>query len=170
MKVHWSSTFVMLTRAESRRKVILISLHKLFLPVVQAVDEFVYELGYKETNLEKRRKIATLTLNEGEWTRVRLFCNLLQVSPLRYINSEANNMVWASLQHADDAQGAFSSASMLTLHNALPTLERLHAAWEKASSKPRYLHFARALNAGMDKLNSYYQRSAESDAHIMAMG
>jgi hypothetical protein len=79
-------------------------------------------------------------------------------------------MVWASLQHADDAQGAFSSASMPMLHSALLTLERLHAAWEKASSKPRYLHFVQALNAGMNKLNLYYQCSAESDAHIMAMG
>lgn len=52
---------------------------------MQAVDEFVYELGYKETNIEKRRKIDALTLKEGEWTRVRLFCNLLQVRPLQYV-------------------------------------------------------------------------------------
>ena len=31
-------------------------------------------------------------------------------------------------------------------------------------------NFVPALSAGMDKLNSYYQQSAESDAHIMAMG
>lgn len=87
MKVHWSSMFVMLTRAESRQKVVVIfiSLHKSFLLVMQAVDEFVYELGYKETNIEKRRKIDALTLKEGEWTRVRLFCNLLQVRPLQYV-------------------------------------------------------------------------------------
>lgn len=74
------------------------------------------------------------------------------------------------LQHADDAQQAFSSASVPTLQNVLPALERMHAAWEKASSKPRYSSFKPALNAGMEKLDEYYQRSAASDAHIMAMG
>jgi hypothetical protein len=76
----------------------------------------------------------------------------------------------ALIQHADDAQQAFSSSSTPTLHNALPTLEKLHARWMKASLKPRYSHFVLALEAGMTKLNAYYQRSAESDAHIMAMG
>ena len=46
----------------------------------------------------------------------------------------------------------------------------MHAGWKKASSKRRYAHFIPALTAGMDKLNNYYQRSAASDAHIMAMG
>ena len=74
------------------------------------------------------------------------------------------------IQHADDAQQAFSSASVPTLHNALPTLEKLHAAWQKASDKRRYSCFIRALEAGMAKLDTYYKRLAESDAHIMAMG
>ena len=52
---------------------------------VQAVDEFIYELGLKESNIEKRRKIDSLALHEDEWTRVRLFCNLLQVSSVIYI-------------------------------------------------------------------------------------
>jgi len=76
----------------------------------------------------------------------------------------------ALLQHADNAQQAFSSSSTPTLQNALPALERMHVAWEKASSKPHYSCFKPALNAGMEKLNKYYQRSAASDAHIMAMG
>jgi hypothetical protein len=52
----------------------------------------------------------------------------------------------------------------------------LYADWEKATSsgserkKKRYEEFFPALSAGMAKLNSYYQRSADSDAHIMAMG
>jgi hypothetical protein len=43
------------------------------------VNDFVYELGLKETQSEKRRKIADLTLHEDEWDRVRLVCNLLGV-------------------------------------------------------------------------------------------
>ena len=74
------------------------------------------------------------------------------------------------MQHASDAQQAFSSSSTPTLQNALPALEKMHAAWKKASSKGRYSYFVPALHAGMVKLDQYYQRSAESDAHIMAMG
>ena len=43
-------------------------------------------------------------------------------------------------------------------------------AWEKASSKPHYVFLVPALEAGMAKLDQYYQHSAKSDAHIMAMG
>jgi hypothetical protein len=48
----------------------------------------------------------------------------------------------------------------------LPSLEKMHASWEKA----RYKSFVLALSAGMAKLDEYYQQSAESDVHIMAMG
>jgi ABC-type cobalamin transport system ATPase subunit len=84
MKVRWSSTFIMLTRAESRRQVcathtdlycILTSCS-----IGQAIDEFVLELGLKESNSEKQRKITSLALTSEEWSRVRLFCNILQVT------------------------------------------------------------------------------------------
>ena len=58
----------------------------------------------------------------------------------------------------------------MTLHNALPALERLYAEWEKASNKARYKKFKSALIAGMAKLNEYYQRSGAFDAHLLAMG
>ena len=73
-------------------------------------------------------------------------------------------------QHVDEAQQAFSSASTPTLQNALPALEKLHAAWEKASSKQHYAPYILALTAGITKLDEYYQCTAASDAHIMAMG
>ena len=64
----------------------------------------------------------------------------------------------------------FSSASTPSLHNVLLALERLHAVWEKASSKSWYLSFVPALNVGMAKLNQYYGHSSKLDAHILAMG
>ena len=67
-------------------------------------------------------------------------------------------------------QQAFSAAAIPTLQHALPAIEKLYASWEKASMKTRYESFVPALAAGMAKFNTYYQRSAESDAHIMAMG
>ncbi len=64
----------------------------------------------------------------------------------------------------------FSAASTPTLQLALPAIEGLYASWEKASTKTRYKDFVPALTARMAKLNAYYERSADSDAHIMAMG
>jgi hypothetical protein len=52
----------------------------------------------------------------------------------------------------------------------LPTIEKLYLTWERASAKLRYNIFVPAITAAMDKLNKYYRLSAESDAHIMAMG
>lgn len=57
-----------------------------------------------------------------------------------------------------------------TLHNALPAIEILHAAWTKAAAKHKYHAFAEALEAATEKLDEYYQKTAASDAHIMAMG
>ena len=74
------------------------------------------------------------------------------------------------LQHADRAQQAFSAAARPSLHRALPAIEMMYAQWDKTSSKPRYHSFVPALQAGMGKLNEYYQRTAASDAHIIAMG
>jgi hypothetical protein len=82
MKVQWSLTYIMLTRAESQRVVILFfmsAVWSLILNVLQTVDEFVYELRLRETSPEKKRKIAALALDEQEWTRVCLFSNILQV-------------------------------------------------------------------------------------------
>jgi hypothetical protein len=56
------------------------------------------------------------------------------------------------------------------LQNALPALEKLHTAWDKAAIKPCYAPFVPALDAGMEKLDEYYQHTAAFDAHIMAMG
>jgi hypothetical protein len=71
----------MLYRAQSRREVSAPPCLFLLLTNVlhQAVDKFILGLGVKEASAEKRRKIAALTLHDDEWTRVRLFCNILQV-------------------------------------------------------------------------------------------
>ncbi|KAH9063531.1 hypothetical protein EDB87DRAFT_199265 [Lactarius vividus] len=124
----------MLIRAESRR---------------QAVDEFIGELKLKEADTEKRCKLAALALDEEEWTRVRLLCNILQ--------------------HADRALHTFSTGSRPTLHTVLPALEKLIAEWQKASGKPRYETFVSALTAGVVELDEYYKCSGPSDAHLMVM-
>ena len=134
---------------------------------LQETAQFVYQLSMKETNHEKHLKLGNLTLSPEEWTRVRYLTNLLDVSyPIFCSISVSNN----PYKHANIAQQAFSAAARPTLHNALPAIEKLYSAWEKASEKPRYAQFKPALNAAMEKLNEYYERTADSDAHIIAMG
>ena len=48
---------------------------------LKAVDKLIMGVGLKETNADKCRKLSALVLHAEEWTQVRLFCNLLQVSP-----------------------------------------------------------------------------------------
>lgn len=72
-------------------------------------------------------------------------------------------------QHADKAQQAFSSVRVPTLFNAIPAIESLHAAWDNRSKKSKYAPFHPALEAASEKLNDYYEKTADSDAHVFAM-
>ena len=73
------------------------------------------------------------------------------------------------VQHADNAQQAFSSDKGSTLHLALPALEALHKAWTKRAKRVKYIDFVPALNAGLAKIAEYYDRTADSDAYTFAM-
>ena len=68
------------------------------------------------------------------------------------------------------AQQAFSADRSPSLHDALPAIEALHAAWSKRSVKEKYSPFGGALDAASAKLDEYYTKTAASDAHVMAMG
>ena len=71
-------------------------------------------------------------------------------------------------QTAEKAQQAFSSSTIPTLGNAVPALEKLYMTWEKQQDQPESAPFQDAIDAAMAKINEYYVKSAESDAHIMA--
>lgn len=73
------------------------------------------------------------------------------------------------LQHPEQCQQAFSSETSPTLWSAIPAIERLHSAWTKARKNPNYQPFHEALDAGLTKLEGYYEKTADSDAHIIAM-
>lgn len=134
--------------------------------IYQSVTTFVYEMGYKEENVEKRRKIDALSLSDAEWGRVEVFEKLLNVrisflSKILYILFQR--------QTADKAQQAFSSSTLPTLCNAVPALEKLYTTWESQRKEPTSVPFETAVTAGMEKINEYYVKTAESDSHIMAM-
>ena len=103
------------------------------------------------------------------WWRVDVSLTVLQYTPGVWLF----DIIWYPTdwwQHTNNAQQAFSAASIPTLQNALPSLEKLYTSWERAASKSCYKSFVPALTAGMEKLNTYYQWSVELDMHIMAMG
>ncbi|EDR00881.1 uncharacterized protein LACBIDRAFT_312828 [Laccaria bicolor S238N-H82] len=62
MKVRWSSTYNMLSRALQLR---------------EYIKDFIYETGREEPDLEKRAKIDKLILSDDEWTLVKLVVELL---------------------------------------------------------------------------------------------
>ncbi|KAF9034074.1 hypothetical protein BJ165DRAFT_745549 [Panaeolus papilionaceus] len=45
----------------------------------------------------------------------------------------------------------------------------MYSSWEKASLLKCYAPFRPAIEAAMEKIEEYYERTAESDAHIIAM-
>ena len=55
------------------------------------------------------------------------------------------------------------------LHAALPALEALHKTWSAQKMAAKYSNFYDGLTAGLDKVAKYYDRTADSDAHIVAM-
>jgi hypothetical protein len=134
---------------------------------MKAVDVFVYELGVKTEDLAKRQKIDALKLTKDEWRRVRAFRSLLSVHI--FLSFSCSLCLRGVAQHADTAQKAFSSESIPAMSNALPAIERLHAEWSERLEKVDYIPFAQALRAGLKKIEEYYQKTADSDAHIIAM-
>ena len=103
--------------------------------------------------------------SDAEWDHVGMFCALLSVS----LSNVCLAVTHMCCQHTDKAQQAFSSAQTPTLFNTIPAIETLHAAWASRVEKFKYRSFKDALNAAMVKLNEYYQKTADSDAHILAM-
>jgi hypothetical protein len=76
------------------------------------------------------------------------------------------------LQHADNAQQAFSSDNVSTLNHAIPALEALYNAWASRVrvEHSKYTPFAAALNVACKTIDTYYEKTTDSPAYIMAMG
>lgn len=49
------------------------------LTLLEYINTFVYEVGLREGNLAKRKKIDELRLSTAEWDCVKLFTSLLAV-------------------------------------------------------------------------------------------
>ncbi|KAG6862803.1 hypothetical protein C0991_010099, partial [Blastosporella zonata] len=69
----------------------------------------------------------------------------------------------------DCAQQAFSAENVPTLHNGIPALEALHAAWSSLRSREKYSEFYNALDAGLAKIKNYYDKLTDSCALTFVM-
>ncbi|KAI5990906.1 hypothetical protein EDD15DRAFT_2169791 [Pisolithus albus] len=123
-----------------RRLVLHLTVSSNALMTLQDVDRFVRHISLQERDADKRRKIMELELMDAEWER-----------------------------YAEKAQHAFSTEQGPTLHTALPALEALHKAWSSRKDSAKYVDFSSGLEASLTKVNEYYEQTATSDAHIMAM-
>ena len=133
--------------------------------IQQHIDTFINELRWEETDTSKRDKIHALKMDRNEWANVTIFLSLLAVC------IKAVNLSHLTVQqHADNAQQAFSSEHVSTLHLSIPALEALHRAWSSRAARPKYARFATALNAACDKIDGYYEKTTNSSAYIMTMG
>ena len=132
---------------------------------LQHIDTLIDKLRWEEADSSKHDKIRTLKLDEDEWQNVSTFLSLLAICTHNY-SSLTYLMIW---KHADNAQQAFLSEQVSTLHLAIPALEALHRAWSSRASRPKYAWFAPALDAACNKIDNYYEKTTESPAYIMAM-
>jgi len=66
-------------------------------------------------------------------------------------------------------QQAFSAVKAPSLYNALPAVKALYAAWTNCAKKEKYAIFEPALDTAISKLEEYYMKTANSDAHIIVM-
>jgi hypothetical protein len=73
------------------------------------------------------------------------------------------------VQVTEYAQQSFSSDCGPATHLALPALEPLHKAWHTRSTKVEYMDFWPALEAGINKIAGYYEKTADSDIVLLQL-
>ncbi|TFY55616.1 hypothetical protein EVJ58_g8133 [Rhodofomes roseus] len=102
------------------------------------VEQFMTEISRKAKEAA-RLKLLSLIPTPEEWRRVKLFQKILQIS--------------------DRCQQKFSSETNPALHLALPALEELHSEWSRLLQDSTYAHFASGLQAGINKIAEYYDKT-----------
>ncbi|EJF60759.1 hypothetical protein DICSQDRAFT_170902 [Dichomitus squalens LYAD-421 SS1] len=82
---------------------------------------------------------------------------------------ERVNLCGKILEDANSYHQICSTTRSPTLHQVIPTIERLVSKWEKKSQDPDYGLFHDALKAGLSKLDKYYKRLNNADVYILAL-
>ncbi|KIK47782.1 hypothetical protein CY34DRAFT_8650 [Suillus luteus UH-Slu-Lm8-n1] len=98
IKVRWSSTYIMLNRAEMNK---------------EHIDMFVYEMGRQERDLARCVKIDFLQLSNVEWTHVRQFADLLLYADVaqQAFSSERGSTLHLAIPALETLHKAWSSCT-----------------------------------------------------------
>ncbi|KAG6895056.1 hypothetical protein C0992_003343 [Termitomyces sp. T32_za158] len=125
------------------------------------------ELEAHERSSSKRKEIwRTIQTKAGVTKPVQLILDMKVrwSSMFRMLDRVDKNK-----DHANNAQQAFLSDQVPTLHLAIPALEALHRAWSSHASRIKYTVFSTSLQAACQKIDDYYEKTTNSPAYIMAM-
>lgn len=125
-------------------------------------------MASEETSADKQQALLKLQVSDAEWERVAEVLRILKVRLLAF--SFIERLLMRFIQHAESAQHSFSSETEPTLSAALPALEKLHNSWTSMSTKPKYERYHEALNAGISKIATYYNKTSSVDAYNLTMG
>ena len=116
---------------------------------------------------EKKLKLMNLTPSETDWRYVKHFTGILNVSS---VCIGPHYALPSSIQVPDSVQQSFSAEKFPSLHKVLPALEAVHSEWSKMAGLSKFDRFKPALQAGITKIETYYERTSFSSAYIFSMG
>ncbi|KAF5318361.1 hypothetical protein D9611_014218 [Ephemerocybe angulata] len=109
------------------------------------LTDFIFKISMEEPSPEKQRALRELCVTPAEWDQVKEFLRILK--------------------YADDAQHSFSTETDPALSHALPALEKLHKTWSAIAKKQKYERYHDAVNAGLNKISTYYNKASSVDAY-----
>lgn len=169
MKVRWSSTYLMIHRAESNKKVRPLAC--LLLAMTHVICSMLIHLF---TQWHLKKPTWRNMIRFYHWSLSHLSGSMLDCSWgfLLYVYSVQFRSSWCSHtleQHADNAQQAFSSDQISTLHLGIPALKALHKAWSSRIKRAKYAPFVSALEAACAKVDEYYEKTTLTDAYVLVM-
>ena len=72
-----------------------------------------------------------------------------------------------NLQEPAEAQQTFSHVADPTIYHTLPVLEYLQEQWSSMVNVTRFASIAPTIQAGLDNLNKWYNKTEHTNAHIM---
>ena len=73
-------------------------------------------------------------------------------------------------QVADNVQQVCSAEAYPCLHLVIPALEQMHRRWTKLINDEQFSEFKEPIQAALDSIRDYYDRTSSCDAYTWAMG
>jgi hypothetical protein len=105
-------------------------------------------------------------ISEDEWDLLAMIQKVLAVC-----NSTSRARIYTSYvcQAAANVQEAFSAEYYPTVWRILPLYEDFIAQWRALAEDPKMAILELAINAGIESVEKYYNKTDNSPAHIVSM-